>query len=139
LASESGSSGNGFFRRKRKVRSSTAATSSVAAMSAWPKASRCPQRRTEAAQSRARTGSPSWNRSSSRKRMFQTRPSFSTVCPSAICGRAQLAVPAVERVVDHQRVVAGDEGHAVDRVQQREVGLRNEAQRAPPGRALRGR
>ena len=42
--------------------------SSTAAISDWPKASRLPQRRTEAAASRASTRSPSWNFRPSRKR-----------------------------------------------------------------------
>jgi hypothetical protein len=44
LASASGSSGNGYFRRNRMVLSSDAPISSVAAISAWPKPSRAPQR-----------------------------------------------------------------------------------------------
>ena len=38
------------------------------AIMAWPSASRCAQRRMEATQSRARTGSPSWNSRPSRRR-----------------------------------------------------------------------
>ena len=45
LASASGSSGNGYFRRNPMVLSSGALISSHAASNAWPKPSRAPQRR----------------------------------------------------------------------------------------------
>ena len=44
----------------------------------WPIASRFIQRCSEATQSRASTGVPSWNSSPSRSRIVQRRPSFST-------------------------------------------------------------
>ena len=56
LPSASGSSGNGRFMRNTMVLSSGAQISSVAAISAWPKPSRAPQRFTLATQSRASTG-----------------------------------------------------------------------------------
>ena len=92
LPSASGSSGKGRLRRKRRVRSSGASSASIAASSAWPKVSRRPQRRTLAAQSRARTGSPSWKRRFSRSRSVQSRPSASAPAPSTICGTGRKAL-----------------------------------------------
>ena len=86
LPSASGSSGNGFFSRNWMVLSSGADSSSVAASSAWPNASRLPQRWMLATQSRASTGSPSWNFSPSRSVSFHSLPSFSMVWPATICG-----------------------------------------------------
>jgi hypothetical protein len=70
------------------VWSSIAEISSVRAISAWPNASRAPQRLMEATQSRASTFSPSWNINPSRSVSFQVSPSFSIVCPASICGVA---------------------------------------------------
>ena len=88
LASASNSSGKGRCSRKTMLRSSGAARSSVRAISTWPIGSRAAQRRMEATQSAARTGSPSWNLSPSRRRIVTRRPSFSTAWPSAIWGWA---------------------------------------------------
>ena len=70
------------------VLSSGADSSSVRAISAWPNASRAPQRLIEATQSRASTFSPLWNISPSRSVSFQVLPSFSTTWPATICGVA---------------------------------------------------
>ena len=89
------SSGNGRFSRITMVLSSGALISSVTAATDRPKLSRRPQRVMEATTSRPRTGSPSWNFSPSRRVSFQVLPSFSTTCPSSICGDtwALLSVP----------------------------------------------
>ena len=68
------------------VLSSAAPISSVAAISAWPKPSRAPQRLMLATQSRASTLVPSWNFSPWRSVMRQVLPSSSVTAPSAICG-----------------------------------------------------
>ena len=60
----------------------------MAAISAWPNASRLPQRPTLATQSRASTGVPSWNLRLSRSVSRQVFPSASVVNPSTICGCA---------------------------------------------------
>ncbi len=86
LPSAFGSSGNGFFSRNRTTLSETADSSSVTAISALPNASRAAKRRMLGTTSCARTGSPSWNRSPSRKVRSQVLPSFSTACPASICG-----------------------------------------------------
>ena len=86
LPSAWSSSGKRDFSRMRMVRSSAASKASTTAPSDWPKVSRRAQRASDGAQSCARTGSPSWKRSPSRRRMSQVRPSSETVCPSAICG-----------------------------------------------------
>ena len=88
LASASGSSGNGHFRRNTIVLSSGADSSSVRAISAWPNGSRAPQRRMLATQSRASTFCPSWKTSPSRSVTRQVRPSSSTRWPAAIWGVA---------------------------------------------------
>src|SRR5579875_665443 len=85
-ASALGSSGNGFFSRKRTTLSDGAETSSVAAISTEPKESTLPQRCTEATQSRASTGVLSWNLSPSRSVMSHCLPSLLVVWPAAICG-----------------------------------------------------
>ena len=72
-----GSSGNGFFSRKRIEVSSGALISSVAAISAWPNASRLPQRCRLATQSRPSTGVLSWNISPGRSLIVQVLPSAS--------------------------------------------------------------
>ena len=87
FASASSSSGNGLVRRISSVRSSAALPAFHGGGEELPEGSRFDQRAKLAAQSRARTGSPSWNRSPSRRRMRHTRPSSETVWPSAICGR----------------------------------------------------
>ncbi len=86
LPSASGSSANGALSLKTMVRSSPAERLSVAAISAWPKLSRLPQRSMLATQSRASTGVPSWNFSPSRSAIFQVLPSSSVTAPAAICG-----------------------------------------------------
>ena len=86
FANAAGSSANGRFNRNTSVLSSFADNSSVAAISAPPNASRLPHRCTLATQSRARTGSPSWNFKPSRRVSVQVLPSFSVVNPSSICG-----------------------------------------------------
>ncbi len=86
LPNASGSSGKGVRRRNWMVRSSGADKSSVAASKACPNVSRLPQRAMLATQSRASTGSPSWNRSPSRSASRQRRPPSSTVAPATICG-----------------------------------------------------
>ncbi len=88
LPSASGSSGNGRFRRKRDGLVVGADSSSVAASSACPNASRLPQRWMLATQSRASTGVPSWNFSPSRSVSRQDLPSGSVVKPATICGCA---------------------------------------------------
>ncbi len=85
-ASATGTSANGFFSRMRMTRSDGADTSSVRLIIALPNASRWPQRRMHATQSRASTFSPSWKRRPSRSVSSQVRPSFSTLWPSTICG-----------------------------------------------------
>jgi hypothetical protein len=59
LASPFTSIGKGRLRRKRRRRSSTASKLSVTVSSFWPVGLRFIQRRMEATQSAARTGSPS--------------------------------------------------------------------------------
>jgi hypothetical protein len=86
LVSANGSRANGFFRRNTMVRSSAADISSVAASRVWPMLLRWPQRRMEAMQSAARTGSPSWNHRPSRRVRRQPRPSSDTTWPATICG-----------------------------------------------------
>jgi hypothetical protein len=73
-----GSSGKGFFSRNAMVRSSAADISSVTASNVWPMLLRWPQRRMDAMQSAARTGSPSWNHRPSRRVRRQVRPSSDT-------------------------------------------------------------
>ena len=70
------------------VLSSGADSSSVRASSAWPNASRAPQRLIEATQSLASTRSPLWNSRPSRRVSFQVLPSFSMTWPATICGVA---------------------------------------------------
>lgn len=89
LPSAIGSSGNGCFRRNRIVRSSGAESSSVASMREPPNGSRFAQRRSDATQSRASTGVPSWKRRPARRIKSQRRPSASTQWPSTICGVAR--------------------------------------------------
>ena len=79
LASAIGKSGNGRFSRTVSVLSAGAASSSVAASRAWPKASIVPQRWMLATASRASTGVPSWNSSPSRNISVQSLPSASTL------------------------------------------------------------
>ena len=86
LLSAWGSSGNGLFSRNWMVRSSGAESSSVAAISAPPNASRFAQRRMLATQSRAVTRSPSCQSNPGRSVSFHSLPSFSTTWPSSICG-----------------------------------------------------
>ena len=78
--------GKGRFSRMEKTRSLSSVISATRASNSWPKASRRPQRRMEATQSRPRTGVPSWNFSPSRRVKRQRRPPFSTTWPCTICG-----------------------------------------------------
>jgi hypothetical protein len=80
------SSGNGFFNRQTKVRSSGASIAATRALNVSLTASRLSQRCSEATQSRASTGVPSWNTSPSRSFIVQRLPSSSIVWPSIICG-----------------------------------------------------
>ena len=89
LPSASGKSGKGCFRRNTMVVSSGAESSLVAAISAWPNASRLPQRVMLATQSRASTGVPSWNfRPGRRPSRHSVESSFFTA-PLTICGRGR--------------------------------------------------
>jgi len=90
--------GNGALRRQTIVRSSLARISSSAAAQVWPKLSRLLQRLSEATQSRARTGSPSWNLRPSRRRIVQVLPSADTSAPSAICGLTVKLAPVANSV-----------------------------------------
>jgi hypothetical protein len=68
------------------VRSSAAESSSDAAMSVWPNEFRRPQRPMLATQSRAKTGSPSWNFNPSRRVGVYNFPCAPMTVPSTICG-----------------------------------------------------
>ena len=98
LPKASPSSRNGAFSRKRMVRSSAAANSSVWAIRVWPNPSRAAQRRMLATQSRASTGAPSWKRSPSRSRMVTVRPLSAVSKPSAICGWVRNAASVANSV-----------------------------------------
>ena len=89
LPSASGNCGNGRLSRKRIVLSSGALSSSVASISAWPNASRTPQRLMLATQSRASTGVPSWNLSPVRRPSRHSRLSGLRTAPATICGVAR--------------------------------------------------
>ena len=80
------SSGNGLLRRQTSVRSSGVSIAATRGLIVSLTASRLSQRRSEATQSRASTGVPSWNTKPSRRRMVQRRPSLSMTWPSTICG-----------------------------------------------------
>ena len=80
------SSGNGFFRRNTKLRSSVTTSSFSEASMRCAKPSRFIQRWIDATQSAARTGDPSWNLRPSRRRKGQVRPLSSIAWPSAIWG-----------------------------------------------------
>jgi hypothetical protein len=88
-ASASGRMPNGFFSRKRIVLSSGAEISSAWRSSDVPNASRTLHRLMLAMQSRANTGSPSWNFNPGRSLIFHVRLSSEIVWPSAICGLAR--------------------------------------------------
>jgi hypothetical protein len=89
LASPFTSMGKGRRSRKRRRRSSTASRLSVTDSSFWPVGLRFIQRRMDATQSAARTGSPSWNLRLGRSVIVTRRPSSSVWTPSAICGCAR--------------------------------------------------
>ena len=93
LPNACGSSGNGFFSLNWIVLSSGAESSSVAAISAPPNASRAAQRLMLATQSRANTLSPSCQTNPSRNVSVQSLPSFSTKWPASICGE-EVNVPS---------------------------------------------
>jgi hypothetical protein len=77
---------NGSRSRMRKVRASTASIASLAAISFCPRASRLPQRASEAITSSLVTGLPSWNSSPSRSVKVQTLRSLPTSQRCTICG-----------------------------------------------------
>ena len=81
-----GRCGNGLLSRQTMVRSSGASNASTRTSMVAPTGSRFIQRRSEATQSRASTGSPSWKRSPSRRVMVRRFPSFSISSPASICG-----------------------------------------------------
>ena len=138
LPSPCASSGNGFFRRNTKLRSSMATSSFSDASMRCAKPSRFIQRWIDATQSAARTGEPSWNFRPSRRRKRQVRPPSSIAWPSTICGlRRQGAVPAVQRVPDHVAEIAGHRGGGPDRIGVLQIAFRDELQRL--GRGLRDR
>ena len=79
-------SGKGFFRVMVMVLAPFAAISAPAASSIRPRLSRGAQRLSDATQSAAVTGAPSWKRSPSRSANRQVSPSAETSCASTICG-----------------------------------------------------
>ena len=123
------SSGNGFFRRQTSVRSSGVSIASTRGLIVSLTASRFSQRCSEATQSRASTGVPSWNSRPSRRRH---RPALAVVVDGVALDHLRLRierlVAAVQRFVDHQREVAGDGGGGPHRIEAGQVGLRHEDQ-----------
>ncbi|MBA7716154.1 hypothetical protein ES703_125219 [subsurface metagenome] len=86
LASVSRSAPYFSFRTIWNVRSSTTRYSAMNSVSFCPMASRAAQRLSEAMQSSAATGFPSWKFSPSRSLMVAVRPSSLMTSDSAICG-----------------------------------------------------
>ena len=86
LPSTSSNSGNGSLRTSLNVFASTASSDTVAASNILPRASRPPQRLSEATQSAAVTGAPSCHFNPSRRTKVQVSLSALLCQVSTICG-----------------------------------------------------
>ena len=96
----------------------------------WPIGSRFIQRSSDATQSRASTGSPSWNSRPSRSRMVQRRPLSSTLWPSTICGFGSSFSSRPYSVSNIMRgAIPGDDRGGPYRIEAGEIGLRHVDQR----------
>ena len=129
FASACGSSGNGRFRRKTTVLSSGADSSSVAAISAWPKASAD----APAAQAGDDVAAEHLRAVVEQQAVAQRQRPEVLIGVDGMPGqhlllRVAVGVQCEQRVEHHHAVVAGDEG-ADQGIEQGQVGVGHELQR----------
>jgi hypothetical protein len=138
FASASSVRGNGFLSLEREGLVVDGLHDSVTSAIFCPRASRFDHLSIDAMQSAERTGVPSWNLSPSRSVNVGQLILADLVFVDHLRLHLELGVGREQRVVDHVPVIAGDVRRRGDRIENAQVGLRDELEHLLPLRQ-RGR